>query len=110
MALPSSINQRGLRSAQPAATTVAAGTQYYVTDESVTEWSDGAAWQTYSRVATYAAGGIVIGTAKIISGAGTPEGVVTAPVGSLFLRTDGGSTTTLYVKTIGAGNTGWTAK
>jgi hypothetical protein len=43
-------------------------------------------------------------------GSGSPESVVTAPVGSLFLRTDGGATTTLYVKTSGAGNTGWTAK
>jgi len=44
------------------------------------------------------------------SGTGTPEGVVTAPVGSLYTRTDGGATTTLYVKTSGVGNTGWTAK
>lgn len=43
-------------------------------------------------------------------GSGSPEGVVTAPVGHLFLRSDGGATTTLYVKTSGAGNTGWTAK
>jgi hypothetical protein len=43
-------------------------------------------------------------------GAGTPEAAVTAPVGSLFLRTDGGASTTLYVKTSGTGNTGWTAK
>lgn len=46
----------------------------------------------------------------ILSGAGTPEGAKAAPVGSLYLRTDGGATTTLYVKTSGAGNTGWTAK
>lgn len=44
------------------------------------------------------------------SGAGTPEGVVTAPVGSLFTRTDGGAGTTLYVKQSGTGNTGWAAK
>jgi hypothetical protein len=36
--------------------------------------------------------------------------VVSARVGSLYLRTDGGATTTLYVKTSGTGNTGWTAK
>ena len=47
---------------------------------------------------------------RLRSGTGTPEGVVTAPVGTLFLRTDGGVSTTLYVKTSGAGNTGWTAK
>jgi len=43
-------------------------------------------------------------------GAGTPEGAVTAPVGSLFTRTDGGANTTLYVKESGASNTGWVAK
>ena len=43
-------------------------------------------------------------------GAGTPEGSVTAPVGSIYLRTDGGASTTLYVKESGAGNTGWVAK
>lgn len=44
---------------------------------------------------------------KIFSGSGTPEGVVTANVGSLFMRTDGGAGTTLYVKESGTGNTGW---
>lgn len=45
-----------------------------------------------------------------IVGSGSPEGVVTAIVGSIFLRLDGAATTTLYVKTSGTGNTGWTAK
>jgi hypothetical protein len=44
------------------------------------------------------------------SGSGSPEGVRTAPVGSLYTRTDGGSNTTLYVKESGTGNTGWVAK
>lgn len=44
------------------------------------------------------------------SGSGTPESVVTAPVGSLYSRTDGGAGTTLYVKESGTGNTGWVAK
>lgn len=43
----------------------------------------------------------------LMSGTGSPNGVVTAPVGMLFLRTDGGAGTTLYVKEVGAGNTGW---
>ena len=43
-------------------------------------------------------------------GAGTPEAVVTAPVGTLYIRTDGGTSTTLYVKETGSGNTGWVAK
>ena len=46
---------------------------------------------------------------KIKSGTGSPEGSLTATVGSVFLRTDGGENTTLYVKEVGAGNTGWTA-
>jgi hypothetical protein len=46
----------------------------------------------------------------ITSGTGSPEGVLVAPIGSLFLRTDGSTSTTLYVKTSGTGNTGWTAK
>lgn len=44
------------------------------------------------------------------SGAGSPEGSVTAPVGSVYTRTDGGAGTTLYVKETGTGNTGWAAK
>jgi hypothetical protein len=44
------------------------------------------------------------------SGSGTPEGVVTAPIGSLYTRTDGGAATTLYVKESGTGSTGWVAK
>lgn len=50
------------------------------------------------------------GAITITTGTGTPEGAVTAPVGSLFLRSDGGASTTLYVKQTGVGNTGWTAK
>lgn len=43
-------------------------------------------------------------------GNGTPEGVQVGVVGSLYLRTDGGAATTLYVKETGTGNTGWVAK
>lgn len=50
------------------------------------------------------------GTATWTSGTGTPEGAVTATVGSLFTRTDGGASTTLYIKESGTGNTGWVAK
>jgi hypothetical protein len=44
------------------------------------------------------------------SGSGSPEGVVTAPVGSLYSRSDGGALTSLYVKQSGSGNTGWVGK
>jgi hypothetical protein len=43
-------------------------------------------------------------------GSGTPEGAVTAPVGAIYSRTDGGAGTSFYVKESGTGNTGWVAK
>lgn len=46
----------------------------------------------------------------IFVGSGTPEGAITSVVGSLYLRTDGGAGTTLYVKQSGSGNTGWVGK
>lgn len=42
-------------------------------------------------------------------GTGSPEGVVTANRGSLYLRTDGGYGSTLYQKISGTSNTGWLA-
>lgn len=46
----------------------------------------------------------------VLTGSGSPESAVAAPVGSLFLRNNGGANTTLYVKESGGGNTGWVAK
>jgi len=43
-------------------------------------------------------------------GAGSPEGSLTASIGSTYRRTDGGAATSFYVKESGTGNTGWTAK
>ena len=43
-------------------------------------------------------------------GLGSPEGVVTAGIGSTYQRTDGGANTSFYVKESGTGNTGWVAK
>jgi putative cofactor-binding repeat protein len=40
----------------------------------------------------------------------TPEGFVTANVGSIFTTSNGGASTTFWVKTSGTGNTGWTGK
>jgi len=48
------------------------------------------------------------GATIIRTGTGSPESVVTAPVGSLFLRTDNANS--LYVKQTGSGNTGWILK
>lgn len=60
--------------------------------------------------ALHVVGNVQIDNSKIFSGTGTPEGAVTAPVGSMYLRDDGGAGTTLYIKESGAGNTGWVAK
>lgn len=46
------------------------------------------------------------GVTKIV-GTGSPEGVITAAVGSTFSRTNGGAGTTYYIKESGSGNTGW---
>ena len=50
------------------------------------------------------------GTPIVTSGAGSPEGVLSAAVGSVYTRTDGGVGTTLYVKESGVSNTGWGPK
>jgi Pectate lyase superfamily protein len=42
-----------------------------------------------------------------IRGSGSPEGVVTAAVGSTYQRTDGAAGNSLYIKESGTGNTGW---
>jgi len=42
-------------------------------------------------------------------GTGTPEGAISAGIGSMFLRSNGSANTTLYVKESGTGNTGWRA-
>lgn len=63
---------------------------------------------------TVAAGGFISVlqgiSVNILAGTGSPEGAKTAPVGSLYLRSDGGAGTSHYVKESGTGNTGWVAK
>jgi hypothetical protein len=46
---------------------------------------------------------------SIITNTGNPEEVYTAPIGSLFLRIDGGTGSTLYVKQLGTTSSGWGA-
>lgn len=53
--------------------------------------------------AIYLGSGTLIGT-----GTGSPESVITAPVGSIFMRTDNANS--FYVKQTGTGNTGWVLK
>ncbi len=87
--------------AQLGTTTVSAaagsvlGPTTIVGPHSATYESDGTNWQC---VSTYFGDHI---------GSGTPEGVLSAPVGSTYRRTDGGSSTAFYVKVSGSGNTLW---
>jgi len=57
MSLFENANQRGTRAAQPAATAVIKGCQYYVTDEEVTERSNGLIWEDCSDASSGIGGG-----------------------------------------------------
>ena len=52
MATLSEVIRRGTRAVQPAASTVPAGVTYHVTDEGVTERSNGSVWEDISATAT----------------------------------------------------------
>lgn len=56
----------------------------------------------FSASGTFASG--------IYFGTGTPENVVTAVRGSIYLREDGGAGTSFYVKQVGSAATGWVGK
>ena len=45
-----------------------------------------------------------------LSGHGSPEGVIQAAPGSIYVNVDGGIGSTLYVKESGSGDTGWSAR
>lgn len=67
-------------------------------------------YQTATPAAASAVAGFTMGSANIglYWGTGSPDTVVTAPQGSLYIRTDGSSTSTrLYINT--NGTTGWTS-
>jgi hypothetical protein len=49
------------------------------------------------------------GLAPMFAGYGSPETVITAPIGSMYQRLNGTSGLVLYVKESGTGNTGWVA-
>ena len=88
-----------------------------------TDWNNAGAYARVYRITTLS--GVVtatedhragpfgvhgFGPGVVLRGSGTPEGVVTAPIGVMFQRSDGGAGTSLYVKESGAGNTGWVGK
>jgi hypothetical protein len=61
-------------------------------------------------ITTDGAGTLGFNGPQLFNGTGTPEGSVTAPIGSLYTDSTGGAGTTLYVKESTTGNTGWVAK
>lgn len=81
--------------------------QGYFLGEDVSSGGDGSRARVLRFGFGQTSGPNVIG---IYYGIGTPESAVTANVGSLYLRTNGGTSTTLYVKESGTSNTGWIAK
>lgn len=91
-----------------ASVTTSAGLAALITDETGTQFlvfSDSPVFTTQVTLPK------IVWTGAVIDrfGTGTPEGVVTAGIGSVFRRTDGGTSTTIYIKESGAGNTGWVA-
>ncbi|WP_342417183.1 pyocin knob domain-containing protein [Paenibacillus sp. FSL R10-2782] len=52
---------------------------------------------------------VVSDLVEMYRGVGSPEGVITAPVGALYRNRVGGAGSTLYIKESGSGNTGWRA-
>lgn len=86
--------------------TVSQGTDSYANPGDVlvrTEVEDGS--EALNSASPFTVAGLTVS-----AGSGSPEGVLAAPVGSLYLRTNGSTGTTLYVKETGTGNTGWIAK
>ncbi|TMV48301.1 hypothetical protein FE783_17410 [Paenibacillus mesophilus] len=91
------------------------GREYFGADTNAPSLgADGQSLAVYkgARMGPLKVDSLMLGTDNkgIFHGSGSPEGVVTAPVGSLFLRADGSPGSTLYVKESGVGNTGWAAK
>jgi hypothetical protein len=72
---------------------------------SLTEW-----FSTYGNFnrAVRLVGGTLLPAIFIVEG--SPEGTITAPVGSLAMLTDGAAKATFYVKESGTGANGWIAK
>jgi hypothetical protein len=87
MGLPSAILQRGTRASQPAATAVAAGTVYCVSDEgNILERSTGAAWTAFSPTGsgsgtvTHTAGALT--ASAVMVGNGSDDAKVLASLGT----------------------------
>ena len=77
---------------------------YALLGSSVSPITDVLASKVYTDVV------ILTGGPMVLSGSGVPNGGVSAPIGSLYLRSDGAANTSLYVKESGTGDTGWVPK
>ena len=99
--------QRGTRAAQPAATAVSAGTLYYVTDESKTERSTGAAWQDCSDAGS-AAHNLLSATHSDTTAASVVRGdILIGDATPKWVRLPKG--TNGHVLTMGANDPAWSA-
>ncbi len=100
MALADQIILRGTRAAQPAAASLTAGAIYFVTDESVTERSTGAAWESFSPTTVggnvTAAGTLTSG--QLVIGQGTKAVAVSNLTGDV--TTAGGVATTIAANAV----------
>lgn len=95
------------------ATRTIALSKLYDSFQLVATWTGGAANGVTIGVAVQTSGpGPSFQGANLlpISGIGSPQGVLAAPVGTLYSNLNGGAGTTLYVKESGTGNTGWVGK
>ena len=80
---------------------------------SITAWVQQGTWRITRETAQWLQGYLSAVNRlndQVLAGSGSPEGVVTAPIGTLYSRSDGGAGTSLYVKESGTGNTGWVGK
>ena len=73
-------------------------------DAGSTVYSSGNVIANFSADWNYVNGGV-----SVIDhlGSGVPDAVISASIGSMWRRTDGGADSTLYVKESGTGTTGW---
>lgn len=67
-------------------------------------------WRISSQTGEAEFVSLIINGADYMSGTGSPESVLSAPVGSIYTDKSGGVGSTLYVKELGTGNLGWASK
>jgi hypothetical protein len=101
MALFSNLIQRGLRSAQPAASAVSTGTLYCSSDDGLIERSTGSAWEAFGPIVRFAE--VSLSSANILALRATPITLVAAPGAGYLLEFCGAvllldATATAYVE------------